>query len=428
MTTEGTQTAAQGSPRHADPGPGQTWPGPPPSSYPPISTLRRSRSDRKLAGVAGGLARYANVDPLIFRILFVVLTFFGGSGVLLYALGWLLIADDGEQDSEGQRLFNGRSSSSLTTVLALVVVIVLGLAAVGALLDTGPGLGGLGALIVIAVVVVLLLRNGRRPGEDQPVDQAAYGPTYGPVPPPEPGAYGQTPGTAYAATAPAGAPPAPPAYTAPTQPIPPPPPQPPRESSVLGRVTVSTALIVVGLMVGWNAASDDDFRVVAIMASALAVVAVGLLVGAVRGRARGLIVLGIALTILTSATAVADEQIRGGVGERRWSPTTVEAAERPFRLGVGDARLDLTGLPDGSNVDVDVSLGVGELQVAVPFDARVVVDGDVGAGTMQLLGAPSVDGTDLHERKSTGPAGVTSSGTVITVDAEVGLGELEVRR
>ncbi len=54
-------------------------PGPPPRSYPPLNTLRRSRTDRKLLGVAGGLGRYAGIDPLVFRILFVVLAIFGGS-------------------------------------------------------------------------------------------------------------------------------------------------------------------------------------------------------------------------------------------------------------------------------------------------------------------------------------------------------------
>jgi len=412
MSTEQTQT---------QPAPGA----PPTGPYPPIATLRRSRADRKLAGVAGGLGRYAGVDPLIFRILFVVLAFFGGSGILLYALGWLLIADDGEQESEGQRLFNGRSSSSLSTVLAIVVVIVVGLAAMGALLDTGPGLGGLGALVVVAVIVVLLLRNGARPttgAAEQP------GPTYGPVPPAAPGAYGQTPGTAYATTAPA-YPPGPPTSTAPTQPVPPPPPGPHRERSVLGRVTLSAAVIVVGLMVGWNSASDDDFRVVAVMATALAVVAAGLLVGSVLGRARWLIVPAVLLTMVSSVTAAADEQISGGVGERRWSPTSVEEAQRPFRLGIGDARLDLTRLPAGSKVDVDASLGMGELRITVPVDARVVVVGDVGAGSMRLLDEEPVDGTDLDERTtSTFLAGVTPSGTVITLDAQVGMGELEVRR
>ena len=83
---------------------------PPPTSgqerrgYPPLSALRRSRSDRKALGVAGGLGQWAGVDPLVFRVLFVVLTVFGGSGLLLYALGWLLVPEDGETESEAQRL------------------------------------------------------------------------------------------------------------------------------------------------------------------------------------------------------------------------------------------------------------------------------------------------------------------------------------
>lgn len=417
MTTDDTQTheATQASPP----------PQPPPARpYPPLSALRRSRTDRKLAGVSGGLGRYAGVDPLIFRILFVLLTFFGGTGLLLYAAAWLLVPADGEAESEGQRLFNGRSSSSVSTVIAIVVVLVLGLAAIGAMFDTGPGLGGLGVLIVIGVIVVLLLRNGHRPA----VDSAAgvpYAPAYGPVPPPEPGAFGQTPGTAYAQPAPGYMPPGPPTYTAPYLP---PPPGPAKERSVLGRVTVSVALIVVGLMVGWNSVAENDFKVVAIFGTALAVVAAGLLVGAFAGRARGLILLGILLTIATSISAAADQHVGNGVGERTWVPTTVAEAERPFRLGVGDAELDLTRLPAGSTVDVDVRVGVGELRVIVPEDARVVVDGSVGAGTMQLLDGPSSDGTDLERSLTSAAPGGATSGTVITIDAELGLGDLEVRR
>ena len=113
---------------------------------------------------------------------------------------------------------------------------------------------------------------------------------------------------------------------------------------------MSLALIVVGVLIAWNAASDDDVKAVAILASALAVVAAGLLVGAFRGRARGLIVLGILLSIATSATAVADSHLVGGVGERDWAPRTVASAEqRDYRLGIGEGRLDLTRLPAGEH-------------------------------------------------------------------------------
>ena len=43
--------------------------------------LRRSVTDRKIAGVAGGLGRHLNIDPTVLRVLFVVLCFFGGAGL-----------------------------------------------------------------------------------------------------------------------------------------------------------------------------------------------------------------------------------------------------------------------------------------------------------------------------------------------------------
>lgn len=414
MTDDDTRTTPQPPPPQPPGGPG---------GYPPVATLRRSRGDRKVAGVAGGLGRYAGIDPLVFRILFVVLALFGGSGILLYALAWLLIPDEGEDESEGQRLFSGSSKASLSTAVALVLVLVLGLVAVGSLLDTGAGLGGVGAFVVVAVIVVLLLNRGERPA----ADPSQGSPAYGPVPPPAPGTYGQTPGTAYAATSTGYDPPVPPPPYAP--PVQSPPPGPPRERSPLGRATFFAALIVVGLMLAWNSVSSNDFQAVAILASALAVVAGGLLVGAFVGRARWLILLGIVLSLATSATAAAENHFSGGVGERDWRPTTVVAAERPFRLGAGEGRLDLTALPGGVDVDVDVRLGVGELRIAVPTDASVVVNADVGAGTMRVLDGRRLDGTDLAERvTSDPPAGVTPSGTTITIDAEVGLGDLEVQR
>src|SRR4051794_18164167 len=58
--------------------------------------LTRSSSDRMIGGVAGGLGRYFDVDPLLFRIGFVVLTFAGGFGLLAYLIGLVAIPADGE--------------------------------------------------------------------------------------------------------------------------------------------------------------------------------------------------------------------------------------------------------------------------------------------------------------------------------------------
>jgi hypothetical protein len=210
----------------------------------------------------------------------------------------------------------------------------------------------------------------------------------------------------------------------------PPPPKPPKERSILGRATVSVALIVVGLLIAWNAASDDDVKAVAILASALAVVAAGLLVGAFRGRARGLIVLGILLSIATSATAVADDHLVGGTGERDWAPQTVAQAEaRDYRLGIGEGRLDLTRLPAGGTADVVAKVGIGHLLITVPRGARVVVDGHVAAGVMQIAGSPTLEDDDIDRIVTIDPAaGTASTGTEIRIDAEVGFGNLEVRR
>jgi phage shock protein PspC (stress-responsive transcriptional regulator) len=66
---------------------------------PEIRRLERSRSDRMLAGVSGGLARYFEIHPAVFRVGFVVLTLLGGAGILIYAAAVLVMPDEGKEDS-----------------------------------------------------------------------------------------------------------------------------------------------------------------------------------------------------------------------------------------------------------------------------------------------------------------------------------------
>ena len=56
--------------------------------------LYRSKADRKIAGVCGGLAQYFKADPTLIRVLFVVLTLLGGSGILIYLAMWIIVADE----------------------------------------------------------------------------------------------------------------------------------------------------------------------------------------------------------------------------------------------------------------------------------------------------------------------------------------------
>jgi len=53
--------------------------------------LYRSSTDRKLAGVCGGLAQYLNVDATLIRVLFIVLTVLGGAGILIYVAMWVIV-------------------------------------------------------------------------------------------------------------------------------------------------------------------------------------------------------------------------------------------------------------------------------------------------------------------------------------------------
>ena len=53
--------------------------------------LYRSRSNRQVAGVCGGLAGYFNLDATLIRILFVVLAVLGGSGLVLYLAMWIIV-------------------------------------------------------------------------------------------------------------------------------------------------------------------------------------------------------------------------------------------------------------------------------------------------------------------------------------------------
>ncbi len=55
--------------------------------------LRRSRSDRMVAGVCAGLAEYFNIDPVLVRLVFVLLALAGGPGVLLYIVLWIIMPE-----------------------------------------------------------------------------------------------------------------------------------------------------------------------------------------------------------------------------------------------------------------------------------------------------------------------------------------------
>jgi phage shock protein PspC (stress-responsive transcriptional regulator) len=70
----------------------------PQSEKPPIKRLYRSRKQRILGGICGGLAEYFNVDVVVIRVFWILITLFGGAGVIAYLILWVIVPpapDDG---------------------------------------------------------------------------------------------------------------------------------------------------------------------------------------------------------------------------------------------------------------------------------------------------------------------------------------------
>lgn len=90
---------------------------------PEIRRLQRSRSDRKVAGVSGGLAQYFEIHPAVFRVGFVVLTLLGGAGILIYAAAALVMPDEGKEDSVATAALRNRRDRPWPLIgLALLAV------------------------------------------------------------------------------------------------------------------------------------------------------------------------------------------------------------------------------------------------------------------------------------------------------------------
>ena len=73
-------------------GPPGPEPPPPPGGGPRV--VRRSRTDRVIAGVCGGVGRYLGVDPVLLRIAFIILALANGLGVIAYVVAWVAIPEE----------------------------------------------------------------------------------------------------------------------------------------------------------------------------------------------------------------------------------------------------------------------------------------------------------------------------------------------
>jgi phage shock protein C len=139
--------------------PAHALPPGPPSEIPPDRLLRRPKDDRVLFGVAAGLGRYLGIDPAVVRVAFVLLTIFGGSGVLLYLLGLVAIPEQREGEEVGTAA-GGPTGQTAAAVIGAAMILIGSLTLVSRFLPAFNDLVGPVLLVSIGVMVITL--GGRR--------------------------------------------------------------------------------------------------------------------------------------------------------------------------------------------------------------------------------------------------------------------------
>jgi phage shock protein PspC (stress-responsive transcriptional regulator) len=360
-----------------------------------LGRLRRSVSDRKVAGVAGGLARHLDVDPLLLRVAFVVLAFFGGAGLLLYGACWLLVPEDGSD----------QAAITLDDRSRTVALLVVGVLAAFALLGDNWGVFWFPwPLAIIALVVLLLMtRKDRRAA----------------VPPPGAGggamsATGET--TTYEGTTAQGGTWT---YQGPSGYVPPRNPR--RRGPVLFWFTLALIALAIGVL------GIVDVAGVAVADAAYPALVVGitglmLVVGSVYGRGGGLILLGLLATVPMVALTAVDQW----EGERsfRETPATAAEVQRSYDFGGGELVLDLTEVDDLEALDgreIRVEGGAGRIELLVPDDMDVTVNGRIdGPGAITLFGEQRGGIETTFRAGNDGGADAPD----LIIDADLGIGEI----
>ncbi|MCW2778472.1 MAG: phage shock protein PspC, partial [Frankiales bacterium] len=194
-------------------------------------------------------------------------------------------------------------------------------------------------------------------------------------------------------------------------------PRPPR--SPLGPLTLSAAVLAVGVLLLARAAGLQGVTPPRVLATALLVVGLGLVAGTWVGRARWLLLPGLLLVVATLLAAVVQGPYGWTTGTRTWVPAAEPRTH--YRLGAGEATLDLRGLEPGELGRVQVQVGAGHLVVLLPDALPARVDTHVDAGDV-VQRRP--DGTLSHTVDATTDA----AGRPTVLDLSVRAGRIEVRR
>ncbi len=420
---------------------------PPPTPRQPRPVFRRSTADKVVAGVAGGLARTFGQDPVIVRIIVVVLALAFPPAFVAYLAAWLLVARDDEPSRPPTGGIAFRQSGG---VAFWIGVVILAGALLAALDDPFPGNFGLLPLVLVGIGIALWTRDGGTTASGTSGDGSTWPAT------PTPGAQGAAMTTttpAPPASADGGTPTGPPPVAQPAAPRPRPvgPPPPPRPRSPLGAITIGVALIATGLVAALDQVStlplDADPSHLA--AVALLVLGLGQLVGALWGRARWLSLVAIFLIPPVIAGAVIREVgdswdvdfdgvgIADGVGERTYAIDATDDLPDGISLMAGSIEVDLEDWqPTGDQLaalagddDLEIDMGAGEVILTVPAEVPWRVVGDVGLGELVVRtddGVERLSSEDVGNPLEIDRAGGPQDGDVLDIRVDVRLGELTI--
>jgi phage shock protein PspC (stress-responsive transcriptional regulator) len=430
---------------------------PPPPPPAPRRRLVRRTDQKVLGGVCAGLGDYFDVDPVLFRVGFVVLALAGGVGLLAYGLAWLLIPASNVTEPiagrVGRHLGSGLSGGAWVGIALLVIggsLLLTGIAHRGVLTWAfRPGLVWGAALILLGLLLYQRRERSRAGGHiprpPAPAGSADAG--AGAPPGSETAAFGAAPvtepavspwadtrsqdpwttteltrpstaATTHGAGVPVGYPVAPVRRR--------------REHSALGWITLGLLLLAVGVAALLDQAGAVDLTVDRYLALSLAILGIGLLVGTWWGRARWLIVVGILLIPFVLAASLIDVPLSGGAGTRSYNPVTAADIHPEYRLAAGQLDLNLmnTDLGAGTRA-ITASVALGQLTIEVPSDVLLTIHAAVGAGSIRVRGdVPSaadrdIGGLKIQLDESAGPASASSS---LVLNLQAGYGEVDVNR
>ena len=379
------QPAADNSP--------QDGPRPERSEVLDFGRLRRSLDERRLAGVAGGLARHLDIDPIIVRVTLVVLVFFGGAGLVLYGAAWLLVPEEG---SPAQPLGLDDRNRGIALVAAGI------LAALAVLGDSAGAFWFPWPVVIIGLAVAWFLHRKNAPAQlyypPAPGQPAAAQPVGGTVQSPT-----QQPYLPYDHTV----------YVKPRKPR--------KRGPILFWFTL--ALIATGIgTLGVIDIAGTEVPAAAYPALGLALTGAMLLVGAFWGRAGGLIFIGLVLSAATLAVT-AGENYDDKTSTYR--PTSATEVRDSYDIDGGEVNIDLSAVRDVEELDgrdIAISAGAGEVEVTVPDGMDVSVVATAGVGEVRLFGDLK-EGFDInHEASIDGGDDVPAMRIVI----DLGVGQVIV--